>query len=389
MMENEKKIALFFVLLSTQNANYFLSKLDPQKVEIIGVLTEETDFRVQVSPWEDAMVCSLANLDAFFSCSQENVYWVMYGFKSHIRDMTKMSDFLQAAGVRKEFIVNYIIRWDDFYLDNMLYVRQMSIDYFVTGISYAAIGLDLDCIPSYHGVNLAAISQDLYYSYRTAEYAVAHDLAKRIKFCLIGLAPYSFLYDMSRSFAAGPFSFQYAMIFQGFREEYAAASFFNSTLKESCFHSFSKMQLDSLGADLHYSKMRQSREQTLSLSSLLDFKDELRDVEGKYDRDALACNIRVMEKYLSMCRQREIRPIAVVLPFTKALRKAYPEDKLQLFRSLLLHFQVTMGLEVVDLFDVDLDYTHFLDLSHLNMKGARVVTRIVEKHLQAILGSNG
>ena len=72
-------------------------------------------------------------------------------------------------------------------------------DFFATGISYMLTGLCLDEMRPWIGAKLAASSQDLYYSYQMAKYFLNRRQADKIKFCLIGITPYSFPYRMSLS----------------------------------------------------------------------------------------------------------------------------------------------------------------------------------------------
>ena len=382
-MSETGKVPIFFILLNTINFEALLNRLDFDKVEIMGVVAEDPDFQIKTPDGRDVIIGSFADLDAFLQYSDQNIYWFIYGLQSHMQDMTRMSEALQAGGVRKEFIKSYLYLWGLQYLNNMEYALTKPIDCFATGISYAEKGLDFDCLPNWHSVNLASSSQDLYYGLQTAKYLLEHKKDSTVKFCLIGLAPYSFLYDMARSFAAGPFSFQYAILFQGFRTDYPSAKLFDRILKPEYKEIYNTF--DGKEADIHYAKMRQRLRKLIPAQAFLQFRQELDEVSGKYDADILERNIKHMKAYVSLCKEHNVIPIAFVLPFAKLLRRAYPADKLQLFRSILAFFHQTMNLPCIDLFDMDLDYSHFHDLAHLNQKGATIVSTIINEQVKQIL----
>lgn len=385
ILKETGKIPVFLVLLSGVNFEILLNKLDFSKVELMGVISETTDMQIKMPDGREVVVGSFADLDAFLQYADQDIYWVLYGIKRNLQDITKMSQALQAGGVRKEFIIGYLMLWNMLYWANMKYVKQTAIDCFATGISYAEVGLDLDCLPSWHGVNLAASSQDLYYGMKTAEYALGHDKDHRIKFCLIGLSPYSFLYDMAYSFAARPFCYQYAVVFQEFRKDHPQAAFFENALKPSWKQYFEQFSFSPDEVDIHLSKNRQNLRQDINAQDLIDFNMILKEVSGKYNADVLARNIDHMKAYVALCHEHHVVPIAFVLPFTKLLRRSYPADRLDLFRSILSFFRQTSGLHVIDLFDLELDYSHYYDLTHLNQKGATVVSEIINERVESIL----
>lgn len=382
-MTKTEKIPIFFVLLNTINFEVLLQCLDFEKAEVMGVLTDDADLQIELPDGREVIVGSFADMDAFLQYADQDIYWFIYGLQSHMQDMTRMSDALQAGGVRKEFIKSYLYLWGTQYWDNMKYAQAMPVDCFATGISYVEKGLDFDCLPDWKSVNLASSSQDLYYSLQTARYVLEHRKDKTVKFCLIGLAPYSFLYDMAKSFSAGPFSFQYAVIFHGFRTDYASSQLFDYILNPGYTEFYDNYDVKE--ADIHYAKMRRRLRKVIPAQAFLQFRKELNEVSGKYDAGILERNIEHMKAYVALCKEYNVTPIALVLPFSKILRRSYPADKLQLFRSILAFFHQTMNLPCIDLFDMELDYSHFHDLSHLNQKGATAVSAIINEQVKQLL----
>jgi len=92
---------------------------------------------------------------------------------------------------------------DNFLLERSLrYFKEHAAEFemFATGISTAEKDLD---VPSFKGklFNFGRGSQDLYYNFQVAKFAMScgggHN--KTIRYALIGLAPYSFHYDLSQT----------------------------------------------------------------------------------------------------------------------------------------------------------------------------------------------
>ena len=102
VLSETKKVPIFFILLNNINFDFFLNYLDFDKVDLIGVLTENSDMRINLPSGREVVVGSFADLDAFLQYADQDIYWILYGFQSHLQDISKFSEVLQASGVRKE-----------------------------------------------------------------------------------------------------------------------------------------------------------------------------------------------------------------------------------------------------------------------------------------------
>lgn len=81
---------------------------------------------------------------------------------------------------------------------------------FATGISYMMAGLSVDDMPLGFGVNLAASSQDIYYSLEIAKRVLLQN--PKVRYAFIGLSPYSFSYSLRDSFSTSSMSTIYELM---------------------------------------------------------------------------------------------------------------------------------------------------------------------------------
>lgn len=76
--------------------------------------------------------------------------------------------------------------------------HSAEFEMFATGMSYTSFGLDSTKF-NHKLFNFAKASQDLYYDYQIAKFAVNTSRRGKIRCALIGLAPYSFHFDLSKT----------------------------------------------------------------------------------------------------------------------------------------------------------------------------------------------
>ena len=112
---------------------------------------------------------------------------------------------------------------------------------------------------------------------------------------------------------------------------------------------------------------------------------ELQDVTVKVRQDVFLYNMEILRKYIELCQRHGAKPIAVIFPFSPIIRDRYPQEPLRECREVLSYFQENMKLGIVDLFDMNLSYDYFYNLSHLNMRGSTAVSQCIAEQLPILL----
>ena len=102
------------------------------------------------------------------------------------------------------------------------------LDFFATGISYMMAGLSVDDMPLGFGVNLAASSQDIYYSLEIAKRVLLQN--PKVRYAFIGLSPYSFSYSLRDSFSTSSMSTIYELMWNSGGQNIPAEPFVKPSL---------------------------------------------------------------------------------------------------------------------------------------------------------------
>ena len=361
----------YLIVLNTELLEQTLQAIDFEQIAIDGIFMDRIE-GIQVKLGEKIIpIYNFSQIDIILS-KKENLCLLM-GYNQHMRELGQMAKALHAMGVAKDKIINFTIWLRDTYLGNLKYaVSSGELDFFATGISYMEVGLDIKSFGSLRGVNLASTGQDLYYGYQTAKYVLER---KPMQYCLIGLSPYSFLYDIQHSFSARFYQLQYDIA--GFSQNIGNEdNFVFGVLKTDFKRRFNYIN-SADDADPNYMELKQLRYQALTAMYLETFTQELEDVSGTFNQEVMEMNIGILRQYLLLCHENHVQPICVVLPFSLILQNHYPSEKLMLFRSTLQSLLNQEKDLLVDLFDEKLGYEYFFDLAHLNQKGAAEISRMI------------
>ena len=365
----------YLIVLDRKILQQTLQVIDFEKLTVDGIIM---DYGIQIKVGEKVIpLYSFAEIDIVLR-KKEN-FCLLVGYEYHMRELGQMAKILHVMGVDKDRIVNFTIYFSTSYWGNLKYAASCEkLDFFATGISYMEVGIAIEDFGGSVGVNLSSTGQDLYYGYQTARFVLNR---RPVKYCLIGLSPYSFLYDIRHSFSANFYQLQYDIV--GFpQNDDNAANFTFEVMQKDFKRQFDYIQADK-DADPNYMNLKQSICQTMTGKKLWTLAQELEDVSGVFDQEVMEKNIEILQQYLFLCHEKSVRPICVVLPFSPILHDSYPAEKLILFRS-TLHALLNQEKDMlIDLFDEHLGYECFYDLTHLNQKGAAVISRMIASYIPA------
>ena len=248
----------------------------------------------------------------------------------------------------------------------------------------------------FNGVSLCRDSQDFYYSFKMAE-AYFDKIVKNNqypKFCLIGLAPYGFNNWLDKTIRNFDQQFYFPIIgheqmeYHGSKHGKFLETIFKSKYK-SWLNYFIDDFLNSPNKerftlnDIDWSREWHQKHYALTNAQHLNVADELSIYGHKFYPETIKRNKEILNKYIKLCRERNVIPIGVVMPFTQMAQRHYPQKALKEFFTMLKPFLNEM--ELINLWDTKLPDSYFEDTTHLKMTGAVEVSKMIKELVLKIL----
>ena len=307
------------------------------------------------------------------------------------RSIFKMANDYQKKGVAFEKLVNVCLkdngRENDFLLKRALHYYQEHLTefkIFATGLSYTRDGI----LPNQFDkklFNFGRGGQDLYYDYQIAKFIL--EVCKGggyIRYALIGLAPYSFNYDVSLSYVGSFRLPQYCMAFNDLHNFWMNINDY----KKIFFQEYLNFQMpfDSIaiedasgGSSLRTIKYI-NRDNRISAREKFDIWKNKNFPETKKE------NIKILDDYLTLCEKNNVRAIMFLPPFTAGYIKYFSRQKLDEFYYLIREAQKKHpsafffdGWKLQGFSDMD-----FEDLDHLNLNGAAKFSAIFNNFIESL-----
>jgi len=258
---------------------------------------------------------------------------------------------------------------------------------FVTGLSYAEVGIDADELP-FPSVNLAVSSQDLFYDFEFAKHLFSvSEFASNMRYALICLAYYSFEYDASKSSSVGSRTLMYYP--------------FLKTLHHFVVDSISEFN------DFEEQAQKVFRENYMTvLYDILRERDEswwprmvngklndrkIREAEEQAKRDSakdypitVKENVNILTEYVDFLQKRNVEPVLFVCPTLGCYRNFFSNRLKNEFLDITNRISGQYGIQLVDCFDSNLfGESDFYDATHLNANGAKKFTKILRDRVWA------
>lgn len=281
---------------------------------------------------------------------------------------------------------------DVFTLERSLrYFREHATEFegLATGISYAETGLNVTRFKR-KLFNFARSSQDLYYNFQTAKFALlCEEGHSTLRYALIGLAPYSFHCDLSKSSTLRFLMLWYLVAFNDLHNFRTPVEIYRKFLRED--YLTRKVPLESLDINdpfyvktnpaYYLKKGNDSNENIIAKISSQEYegnviKEAPIRADGKGGRKEFpeTCkeNIKILDDYLTLCEENNILPIMFLAPMPQAYMENYSKPQIEELRYLVgeaclkhptAHFVDGWKLNFI----TDND---FYDKGHMNLQGA-------------------
>lgn len=169
---------------------------------------------------------------------------------------------------------------------------------FATGTSPTAAAIDIRSF-NFKTINFATSSQDLYYNFQIAKTVIECGENNSIRYALIGLAPYSFHFDLSKTYLFKCRVLPYLIAFNDIHNLPVPFDVYKSLLREKWLKrkpSIAKVNLNALKSQ----KVMEQKEITDGKTNTW---------EGKYYPATRDANIKILDDYLTLCEENNVRPI--------------------------------------------------------------------------------
>ena len=373
-----EKYRVVLVVLSQNSLKRALTILNYDRANPVAILMDDSNKSVTVNGKIKIPVVPFSLLNQIIK-QAKNSLWLICGKGSNDDALAKLKNFLVANNVSENNIINFELteQINQSWLANLRYVEENPIDCFATGNAFTTCGLDFKNLPGVKGVNLATSNQDLRQSFLTAQYVFKHVKHGAIKFVFIVLAPYCLRVDCRKNFSTRSNDFSYAFALRGTitvssnHDKLLANLIGNNT--EKAFSSITSKQ-----ADLNFDSIKSARNKTISVDDMTAWEEELASLTKTFDAEIVENNLRVLENYVKLCVDNGAKPIAIVFPFAPVMKENYSREILMPLRRELFQLEKIYNLMVVDMFDAQTDYDCFSDLTHLNSKGAALVSTAID-----------
>lgn len=247
---------------------------------------------------------------------------------------------------------------------HLRYYREHAQDFemFATGTSYTETSIDIRKFKR-KAFNFGTSSQDLYYSFSIAKSVVlcggGHN---SIRYALIGLAPYVFHFDLSKTYLYKSRVMPYLIAFNDIHNLPIPFDVYKQFLREDWLNqkpSIEKVNLNGV-------KSRKVISDPLTANHAFSRWDKKNYPKTRDE------NIKILDDYLTLCEENDICPIMFLAPMTEIFMTNFNKQMLEEFHQLVEQAkQNHPSARFVDGWQLDgFTYDDFYDHQHLNLQGA-------------------
>ena len=259
---------------------------------------------------------------------------------------------------------------------------------FATGISYMAHGIDARFFKR-KLFNFGRAAQDIYYNLQVAKFAI--NCSSRgvknspLKYALIGLAPYIFYYDQSLSVNETWRLLQYYVCFNDLHNFWLSADEYRNLFREE----FLRQRLSLENFDTNNVYIEKRFKNSLGCAERIIARDGIDIWKDKNYTETRDENVKILDAYLTLCDENNIRAIMCLTPFTEGYIKYFSRRKLDEFYYIVREAMKKHPAAVfVDGWKIEgFPDLYFADVDHLNLKGAEKFSAILNdaiEHLEII-----
>ena len=193
-------------------------------------------------------------------------------------------------------------------------------------------------------------------------------------------------YDISEAYAESRYIFQYAHAFRDLHnyrvpiEDYLA-------LFSKEYLSF-QMDLDDFDVyDVYDNK--KNVDCTMTVHQYFNLRSRADVWKDKYFAETRNANIKILDDYLTLCEENNIRPIMFIMPVTECYRKYFNRKMLDEFYHFIRQaIKKHPGAVFFDGWQTQENFDeYFINSDHINLKGSKKFTSILNDFIEELEAS--
>ena len=373
----------------TELLPFTLSKVLNPALEYCAIVIDEPDvakknlsdfpqLHDKIYPFYELKEC-IANTDydaLLFMCEHPSWYSILEQIRVYgVPDNKFVNLNLSYATKEKNFLLER----------NLRYYKEHAADFemFSTGGCYAALGLDNTKF-RYKLFNLGKGSQDLYYDYQVAKFVLAQNVrVGKLKYALIGLAPFLFHYDSSKtSYVCS--MLQYLIALNDMHNFWMPAEQYKNLFREEFLNT--RLSLENIDLNnLFYQKAATVKFMDFNARVNLRKRIDIWEKHKDYP-ETVKENFQVLDDYLTLCEKNNVRPIILLPPLTEAYIRYFNKEKLEEFYHLVSQLQKKHSSSVffdgwkLEGFSDD----YFTDADHMNLNYSAKFSEILNDFIEQL-----
>ncbi|MBO5144618.1 MAG: hypothetical protein J6C19_03660 [Lachnospiraceae bacterium] len=237
---------------------------------------------------------------------------------------------------------------------------------FISGISYHNDGIDEDIFHEEVGkssFNFALRGQDIFYDYQIVKLLDRESFLQNTTHYIIGLCYYSFEYDMSKSTNAWEIIRYYPYIQE--QHNLATACSFEKFVRD--------MESKIIEEEIYYKIFRKRK--AYELNSEAGREQAKADFNKNYPITVWE-NKNIFKEFLIFLKERNIKPIVVIMPAMQEYVLACPQRFKKNFYETLRECVTDQDIQILDYFgDYYGEVSDYYHVTHFNKLGAKKFTK--------------
>ena len=366
-----------------------LSIINKEKSEIVQIITIPTDnFQTIIS--KHKLNCGVAFYDSMPEIVQQKYfdYVIVSDIIKDAGSENRIVKDLKRVGVPAEKILNlsHFASFPFFSIFNALKnfssvseAERSKINFFVTGVSHAYAGTDIKEF-SMQGMNLALTSQDLFFDYELAKIVLKNKFVKSNQkfngFFVIGVAPFSLNYDLSQGVNSDRV-FGYYPLTKTLHNHWIDEKILFELFNDAYIKSYDLFDTE-ISFDGCYRSCTQNKD--FFIDDFINIRTKL--VEATRHSKTVDENKKILTRYVSKCLESNFLPLLVIYPLSEFYNKYFSSRQFEELRYFLSDLSEKFQIPFYDYSaDERFNISDFFDIEHLNVRGAKKFSGILNEKL--------
>lgn len=373
----------------TELLPFALSQVLNQDLDYRAIVVDEPDIAKENLDSDSQLHEKIFPVYELKECIQNNDYDALLFMWEHPTSWYSLIEQIREYGVPYNKFINInfsnATREKNFLLERTLrYYKEHAAEFemFSTGGCYAALGLDNTKF-RYKLFNLGKGSQDLYYDCQIAKFLFEQNsrVGGRLKYALIGLAPFIFHYDASKtSYVCS--MLQYCVALNDLHNFWLPIEQYKKLFCEEFLSTRLSLENIDLNNPFH---QKSSSPKFMTVDARVNMRKRI-DIwtKTKSYPETVKQNVKNLDEYITLCEKNNVRPIMFLPPLTEAYMRYFDKEKLDEFYSLVNQLQKKHPSSLF--FDgwklEGFSDEYFLDADHMNTNYAAKFSEILNSVIE-------